>query len=261
MTAPLEHLGMIGDGETAALVSRQGSIDWLCLPRFDSPACCSALLGNRDHGHWTIAPEHPVLRAEQRYQPDTVILETDLTSKEGTIRLTDFMPIRSQNPIVIRIVTGLSGSVPTRLTAAFRFDYGNMPPWVTRKGDAVVMLVGPDKTVLHGSDPFEITGSTVTSSFIVAEGSYRAFILTYCAPNDADDEQVSPSDALASTQTYWREWIGRFDRAVEHPDVVRRSLLTLKALIHRPTGGLVAAPTSSLPEQPGGKMNWDYRYC
>jgi GH15 family glucan-1,4-alpha-glucosidase len=261
MTVPLEHLGMIGDGETVALVSQQGSIDWLCLPRFDSPACCCALLGDRNHGHWTIAPERPVLRTEQRYRPDTMILETDLTSKEGTIRLTDFMPIRSRNPVLIRIVTGLSGSVSTRLTAAFRFDYGNMPPWVTRQGDAVVMRVGPDKVVLRGSDPFEIADSTVTSSFTIAEGSYKAFILTYCAPNDTEEEAVSPRDALASTQTYWREWIGRFDRAVQHPDAVRRSLLTLKALIHRPTGGLLAAPTSSLPEQPGGKMNWDYRYC
>jgi GH15 family glucan-1,4-alpha-glucosidase len=120
MTIPLEHFGMIGDGETAALVSRQGSIDWLCLPRFDSPACCSALLGGSEHGHWTIAPNDPLLNAEQRYQPDTMILETDLTSAGGSLRLTDFMPIRSQNPVLIRIVTGLSGRVPTRLTAALR---------------------------------------------------------------------------------------------------------------------------------------------
>jgi GH15 family glucan-1,4-alpha-glucosidase len=261
MTVPLEHFGMIGDGETAALVSRQGSIDWLCLPRFDSPACCAALLGSSEHGRWTIAPAGTVLHAEQRYQPDTLILETDLTSDKGTIRITDFMPIRSKNPVLVRIVTGLSGSVPTRLAAAFRFDYGNMPPWVTRNGDAAVMHVGPDKLVLRGSDSFEISDSTVTSSFLVAEGSRRAFVLTYGAPDDAEDEPVSPYQALEGTRTYWREWIGRFKRPVEHPEAVRRSLLTLKALIHRPTGGLIAAPTSSLPEQPGGKMNWDYRYC
>jgi GH15 family glucan-1,4-alpha-glucosidase len=261
MTIPLEHFGMIGDGETAALVSRQGSIDWLCLPRFDSPACCSALLGGSEHGHWTIAPNDPLLNAEQRYQPDTMILETDLTSAGGSLRLTDFMPIRSQNPVLIRIVTGLSGRVPTRLTAALRFDYGNMPPWVTRSGDAAVMGVGPDRVVLRGSDPFEIAGSTVTSSFVVTKGSRRAFVLTYCEQDGAEDETVSPHEALANTQAYWREWIGRFVRPVEHPEAVRRSLLTLKALIHRRTGGLISAPTSSLPEQPGGKMNWDYRYC
>jgi GH15 family glucan-1,4-alpha-glucosidase len=261
MTIPLEHFGMIGDGETAALVSRQGSIDWLCLPRFDSPACCAALLGGSEHGHWTIAPEEPVLHAEQRYQPDTMILETDLTSAEGTVRLTDFMPIRSQNPVLVRIVTGLSGSVPTRLTAAFRFDYGNMPPWVTRQDNAAIMYVGPDKIILRGGEPLEVADGTVTSRFVTTEGSQRAFILTYCGLDDAGDEPVPAREALASTRAYWREWIGRFVGRVEHPEAVRRSLLTLKALIHRRTGGLVAAPTSSLPEQPGGNMNWDYRYC
>jgi GH15 family glucan-1,4-alpha-glucosidase len=136
-----------------------------------------------------------------------------------------------------------------------------MPPWVSRQGEAAIMYVGPDKLVLRGADPFEISESTVSSSFMVTEGGQRAFVLSYCAPQDEEDESVSPQEALAETRTYWREWIGRFDRAVEHPEAVRRSLLTLKALIHRPTGGLVAAPTSSLPEQPGGKMNWDYRYC
>lgn len=259
MTTPLENYGMIGDGETAALISQQGSIDWLCFPRFDSPACCAALLGNSDHGHWTIAPTAPITRSEQRYQLDTMILETDLTSDEGTIRLTDFMPMRTGAPVLIRIVAGLVGSVETTVTAAFKFDYGNMAPWIINKDNRIVMQVGPDKTTLRGTEKFTVSAGEVRAKFVVTEGSNHFFVLTY-----GEEEAVdlrSPHQELAETQAYWRNWIARFDESIPYTDAVRRSLLTLKALIHRPTGGLVAAPTSSLPEQPGGKMNWDYRYC
>lgn len=261
MSTPLEELAMIGDGETVALVSRRGTIEWLCLPRFDSPACCSALLGTDEHGYWSIAPETTIERAEHRYRTDTLILETELTTADGTIRLTDFMPIRCGDPALVRIVTGIEGTVPTRLNASFRFDYGNMPPWVTEIDGGAVMHVGPDKLVLHGSDALQIASDAVTARFTVEAGSTHAFVLRYGAAHDPNPEPIAPAEALEETQHYWEEWIGRFDDGTEHRAAVRRSLLTLKALIHRPTGGLVAAPTTSLPEQPGGSMNWDYRYC
>ena len=190
-----------------------------------------------------------------------MILETDLTSSAGSIRLTDFMPIRAGAPVLIRIVTGLSGTVDAGLKAAFRFDYGNMPPWVTAKAGVAVMHVGPDEVILRGSAPLEIEGSDVCSRFVVTEGSRHFFILTYRLRGEDATSPDTPDRPLAETQAYWRRWIGRFEKPLPYGEAVRRSLLTLKALIHRPTGGLVAAPTSSLPEQPGGKMNWDYRYC
>ncbi len=252
---------MIGDGETVALISRQGSIDWLCLPRFDSPACCAAILGMGEHGRWSIAPEGEVERTAHHYQPGTLILETELTAPEGTIRLTDFMPIRDANPCLVRMVTGVSGGVPTCLELAPRFDYGHMPPWVTRVGDGVVMHVGPDQIVLRGPVDFENDGGTIRSRFRIKEGETHVFTLTYEASHKPSPQPIDVDAALVKTQCYWREWIERFNQPVEHAEAVRRSLLTLKALIHRPTGGLVAAPTTSLPEQPGGLMNWDYRYC
>lgn len=261
MTVPIEHYGLIGDGETAALISNEGSIDWLCLPRFDSAACCCALLGTADHGHWTIAPEQALTQSRQRYQPDTVVLETDLTTDDGTIRLIDFMPIRCGNPVLVRIVTGLDGQVPVRSNAALRFDYGNMSPWIIRQRDTAIMRVGPDEVVLRGSETFEIVESEISSRFLVTKGSQHFFILTYGDEDTAISQAIEPDIALAKTKAYWRNWIGRSRYSGPYADAMRRSLLTLKSLIHRPTGGLVAAPTSSLPELPGGKMNWDYRYC
>lgn len=260
VNTPLEQYAMIGDGETGALVSREGSIDWLCLPRFDSPACCSALLGTSEHGRWLIAPDDEIQQSEHRYRTDTLILETDLTVATGTIRLTDFMPIRSKYPVLIRIVTGLSGRVPTHLEAAFRFDYGNMPPWITEVSGGAAMHVGPDKIILHGTEDFEFQDNSIAARFVVKENSRHIFVLTY-GDQPYSKDLDNAEKALEKTQKFWREWIGRFDRPVPYPEPVRRSLLTLKALIHRPTGGLIAALTTSLPEQPGGSKNWDYRYC
>ncbi|MGH8149157.1 MAG: glycoside hydrolase family 15 protein [Steroidobacteraceae bacterium] len=261
MSTLLEEFAMIGDGETVALISRRGSIDWLCLPRFDSPACCAALLGTDHHGRWSIAPEGPLQRAEHRYQLDTLVLDTDLTSAQGTIRLTDFMPMRSGPPVLVRIVTGLSGDVAIRLEASFRFDYGKMPPWVSISDDAAVMQVGPDKLVLRGDARFEVVANSVLAHALVREGTQLVFVLSYSTGESPAPDPIDGLAALQSTQRYWRDWIGRVDRPVEHREHLRRSLLTLKALVHRPTGGLVAAPTTSLPEKPGGSMNWDYRYC
>ena len=262
MTTPLEDFAMIGDGETIALVSRQGSIDWLCLPRFDSPACCAALLGTSEHGCWSIAPYGPITRSEQRYQADTMVLETDLSTDDGTIRIIDFMPVRDgKNPLLVRRVSGLSGTVRTRLDGNFRFDYGNMPPWITERKGGASMHVGPDRLVLEGPSKFQIDGGNLSSRFDVKEGQTLDFVLTYSAAETMPSDGIDVEAALKETQGYWREWIGAFDRDLPYADAVKRSLLVLKCLIHRPTGGLVAAPTTSLPEQPGGTMNWDYRYC
>ncbi len=260
MTTALEALGMIGDGETAALVSRAGSIEWLCLPRFDSPACCAALLGTEQHGHWSIAPRAPIERSEQRYQTDTMILETVMRCAQGAIRLTDLMPIRSGHPCVIRMVTGLSGSVTTRLNASFRFDYGKVAPWVTRSDDGIIMHVGPDKVILSGETDFELEDGSATCEFQVDKDAQYVFVLIYGSSTDNALKRPDPHEALEQTQHYWRKWASGCKRKGEHAELFRRSLLTLKALIHRPTGGLVAAPTTSLPEQAGGNRNWDYRY-
>ena len=266
MTTPLEQLALIGDGETAALVSNRGSIDWLCLPRFDSPACCAALVGTRGHGYWSIAPEAALVRSEQHYQRDTLVLETDMTSAGGTIRVTDFMPMREGQPTLVRVVTGtadITTAVPTRMDAALRFDYGNMPAWITRTAGGAVMHVGPDRVNVVGPGSFDIADNAVTSRFTVEAGSRHVFVLRYEAVHESCDDPVDVAEALARTQRYWREWVGRFTLPLSsaHGDAVRRSLITLKAMVHRPTGGLVAAPTTSLPEQPGGSLNWDYRYC
>ena len=261
MTTPLEEYSIIGDGETAALVSHTGSVDWLCLPRFDSPASCAAILGTTEHGRWSIAPEGDVTNAAQRYRDHSLILETDLSTADGSIRLTDFMPIREGNPVLIRIVTGLSGNVPVIMDARFRFDYGRMPPWITVKDDVATMHVGPDRVTLRGPGGFEADGGNLTCRLDVAEGDRHTFVLEYSAAHERVRASIDPDAALADTERYWSAWIGRFGRELPYADAVRRSLLTLKALIHRPTGGIVAAATTSLPEQPGGTMNWDYRYC
>ncbi len=264
MTTALEHYAMIGDGETAALVSRSGSIDWLCLPRFDSPACCCALLGNADNGHWSIAPEGELREASQRYMPGTMIVETELASDEGRIRLTDFMIMRRGQPTLLRMVTGLSGSVQVKSEARFRFDYGHMPPWTTATEDGVDMRVGPDEARLSGSEPFEIQEGSIVSRFRAEEDSRHVFVLQHGPAKDRPAEPVDADAALSATREHWRDWIGRFEGPFgddRYDEALRRSLLTLKALVHRPTGGLVAAPTTSLPEQPGGSMNWDYRFC
>ncbi|MEO8857668.1 MAG: glycoside hydrolase family 15 protein, partial [Burkholderiaceae bacterium] len=265
MSIPLERYGMIGDGETAALVSARGSVDWLCLPRFDSPACFASLIGTPDHGHWSIVPLAPITESRQRYEADTLILETDLKTDTGTVRLTDFMPMRDKGPLLVRIVTGLSGKVSIRSSAALRFDYGHMPPWVERQGNAIVCKVGPDEVFLQGQEGAEISQDGVHLRFDLAQGERRVFVLAHRSfGRDADNATPAAPDAfdlLERTRRYWRDWIGRLDGHRAHSDALRRSLLTLKALVHRPTGGLVAAPTTSLPEKPGGSLNWDYRYC
>ena len=262
MSTPLEDYAVFGDGETAALVSRDGSIDWLCWPRFDSDACFAALLGSPEHGRWWIGPAGAVLRRERRYQTDTLVMETDLHTEEGGVRLIDFMPMRDGPSTIVRIVAGLHGRVRVGMDLALRFDYGAMPPWTEPGERGFVARIGPDQVVLHAPVPVTWNGERTAAAFEVQPGDRLAFVLRHAASSQPVPGAVDAEIALSITQRFWRGWVGRFDdRRTRWPGAVRRSLITLKALVYQPSGGLVAAPTTSLPEAPGGTMNWDYRYC
>ncbi len=262
MSNPIEDYALIGDGETAALVSRTGSVDWLCWPTFDNDSCFAALLGTPEHGCWQIHPTAAVQVTSRRYQADTLVLETDLETEDGAVRLIDFMPERQGFSSLVRIVVGLRGSVAVRSDLRMRFDYGSLPPWCEATADGAVARVGPDVVVLRAPVPVKIRESCQESDFTVAAGDRLAFVLSHGPSSQGVPGPIDAEAALVATQTYWRDWIGRFDDGkTKWAAEVRRSLITLKALIYRPTGGLVAAPTTSLPEAPGGDMNWDYRYC
>jgi GH15 family glucan-1,4-alpha-glucosidase len=256
----IEDYGLIGDGETAALVHRTGSIDWLCWPRFDSDACFAALLGNADNGYWSIAPLADS-RAERRYQTDTLVLETDFQTNDGEVRLIDFMPIRERAPLLVRIVQGLRGKVRVRSKLLLRFDYGSLPPWVDVDGSCAVARVGPDLAVHYAPKPLAREGDAIQLDLEVEERSQFAFVLAYGRSIKEAPGRIDVNEALASTQKHWRNWIKAFVRPTDWPEAVRRSLITLKAMVHQPSGGIVAAPTTSLPEAPAGDMNWDYRYA
>ena len=262
MSVPLEHYALIGDGETAALVNRDGGIDWLCWPRFDSDACFSALLGGTEHGRWSIAPADPVIRRDRRYQPDTLVMETDLHTAAGGVRLIDFMPMRDGPSSLVRIVVGLHGRVRLRMAMNLRFSYGAVVPWAEQAADGFVARIGPDLVVLHAPVALTLENDHATAGFTVQEGQRLSFVLRYAHADQPRPAAIEPEAALAATQRFWHGWIGRFDDSrTRWPGAVRRSLITLKALVHQRSGGLVAAPTTSLPEAPGGTMNWDYRYC
>lgn len=262
MSLPIEDYALIGDGETAALVSRAGSVDWLCWPRFDDDACLSALLGTRENGRWLIAPRAKVGLVERHYRDDTLILETDLHTDEGVVRLTDFMPVRGRHPALVRIVEGLAGAVPMHLELRLRFDYGALPPWGAVEDGVYTGMVGPDHVVLRAPVGLELHGDDVGCTFTARAGQRLAFVLGYGPSTGPTPDPVDADAALIATERYWRAWIAGFDAArTRWPAQVKRSLLTLKALVHEPTGGLIAAPTTSLPEAPAGTMNWDYRYC
>ena len=255
----IEDYGLIGDGKTAALVGRDGSLDWLCWPGFDSEACFAALLGTDDHGRWSIAPLDATESATRRYQGDTVVLETDFETASGAVRLIDFMPIGGRTSSVIRIVVGLRGTVAMRLALNLRFDYGRLMPWVELTKDGFTAKIGPHVVNLRTPIPILADHAATTAEFVISEGQRLPFALSYGALEEGNP--LNPDVLLADTQDYWREWIGRFTKRTQWPDSVRRSLLTLRALIDHAAGGLVAAPTTSLPETPGGSLNWDYRFC
>jgi GH15 family glucan-1,4-alpha-glucosidase len=261
MAAPIEDYALIGDTHTAGLVSREGSIDWLCLPRFDSPACFAALLGDRSNGHWQLAPAGPVREVRRRYQGDTLVLETEYRTDDGVVRVVDCMPPRQSDPDVARVVEGVRGRVPMRMELTIRFDYGSIVPWVRHVGGALHAIAGPDSVWLRTPVPVYGQNLTTLADFTVAEGERAPFMLTWHASHRPAPRRIDPVRALGDTEAWWGEWASGIDYAGGWQDAVIRSLLTLKALTYAPTGGIVAAPTTSLPEQLGGVRNWDYRYC
>ena len=259
--ALIEDYALLGDLQSAALVNRDGRIDWLCLPRFDSGACFAALVGTEENGHWTLQPDGDFRCAGRRYRDDTLVLETMLETDEGVVRLIDFMPLRETKPDVVRIVEGMRGQVEMRMELALRFDYGSIVPWV-RNVDGILMAVaGPDLVTLR--TPVELVGRNLHTyaSFTVAEGDRVPFVLTWSPSHETPPEPIEPEAALEDTVSFWEEWSERCAEVHPWDEAVRRSLITLKALTYAPTGGIVAAPTTSLPEALGGVRNWDYRFC
>lgn len=262
MSARIEDYALIGDCETAALVSRDGSIDWLCWPRFDSDACFAALLGTPDHGRWLIGPVEGSARVSRRYQHNTLILETAIETPDGAATLIDFMPPRSNNSDVVRLVRGTRGHVRLRTELILRFDYGRTVPWVTHLPDGTFRAVaGPGMVLLHTPVPLKGHDLRHTAEFDVRQGETVPFVLTYGASFRAEPDAIDPEAALRQTQQFWTEWAERNESCGEWTEAATRSLITLKALTYAPTGGIVAAATTSLPEHIGGVRNWDYRFC
>jgi GH15 family glucan-1,4-alpha-glucosidase len=264
VSKPIEDYALIGDTETAALVSRDGSVDWLCLPRFDSGACLASLIGDGENGRWQIAPQGGPKRVRRQYRPGTLVLETEMEADGGTVRLVDLMPIRGSgggdNADVVRIVEGVSGRVAMRMDLTIRFDYGHLVPWVTRHDGRLQAVGGPDALTLgtpighHGEDL-----STV-AEFTVSEGESVPFVLTWHPSHQKPPPDVEVEQAVEDTEKWWREWTDANSYDGDWEEAVDRSLITLKALTYAPTGGIVAAPTTSLPEEIGGSRNWDYRF-
>jgi GH15 family glucan-1,4-alpha-glucosidase len=259
----IEDYALIGDCRTAALVGRNGSIDWLCWPRFDSPACFAALLGTPENGHWKIAPLAQTHSARRHYRPGTLVLETEFETAEGTVSLVDFMPIGDGRSDVVRIVTGKRGRVAMQSEGVLRFDYGASVPWVSLGADrrSARAVAGPDLALLCSPVPLENRHRRTCARFEVRAGETLAFVLTHGPSHLEIPRAVDPQRALADTEAFWRKWSRGCGVGGEWSQVVCRSLITLKALTYAPTGGIVAAPTTSLPEHLGGVRNWDYRYC
>jgi GH15 family glucan-1,4-alpha-glucosidase len=261
MPLPIEDYALIGDCHTAALVGRDGSIDWLCLPRFDSGACFAALLGGPEHGRWLIAPAAQARAVRRKYRDGTLILETEFETNEGAVRIIDCMPVSNERWDVLRIVEGLSGRVAMRMELIIRFDYGFIVPWVRRSGDALLATAGPDTLELHTEVAVHGENMKTIAEFHMSKGERCHFSLNYRPSHEATQQAVDAEQTLAVTENNWRQWSERCTYQGRWRDAVVRSLITLKALTYEPTGGLVAAPTTSLPEQQGGVRNWDYRYC
>lgn len=262
MRLKIEDYAIIGDLQTAALVGINGSIDWLCFPRFDSGACFCALLGGEEHGYWQIEPSEPVLGVSRRYKPDTLVLETDFKTASGIVRIIDFMPQRSIVPDLVRIIVGLKGRVKMRMRCVIRFDYGKIIPWVTRTEHGIRAIAGPDCLLLSSSVAMHGQNLSTVAEFEIAEQQRLPFLLTWFPSNQSDPRPaIDPEEELEHTIALWRDWVGKCSYRGRYREAVVRSLLTLKALTYSPTGGLVAAATTSLPEQWGGPRNWDYRFC
>ena len=264
--ARIEDYALIGDCETAALVGLDGSIDWLCWPNFSSGACFAKLLGSEDHGFWKIAPSGPITTTKRKYRDHTLILETTFTTDSGEALLIDLMPQRGEHSDVVRIVRGIRGTVDFTSCLSIRFNYGSAIPWVTQMkgGGGICAVAGPDTVVLR--TPIELEGEDMqtVAHFTVSEGQSVPFVLTYGdygIYGGDEPEAIDPEEALVDCQEFWQTWASQSHYEGKYGDAVERSLITLKALTYKPTGGVVAAPTTSLPEQLGGPRNWDYRYC
>jgi len=259
--ARIEDYALIGDLQTAALVGRDGSIDWLCLPRFDSAACFAALLGDEGNGRWRLAPTGATISTRRSYRPGTLVLETVWDSAEGSVLITDFMPLRGEAPDVVRIVEGRSGSVEMCSELVLRLDYGHVIPWVRHTDGQLSAVAGPDALWLRTPVPTHGENDSSVSRFRVSAGQRVPFVLTWQVSHLPAPHPVDPEHALSDTEDYWTQWSSRAQLPGRWQDPVQRSLITLKALTYAPTGGVVAAATTSLPEQLGGARNWDYRYC
>jgi GH15 family glucan-1,4-alpha-glucosidase len=257
----IEDYCLIGDLETAALVSREGSIDWLCWPTFSSGACFAALLGTRDHGFWKIAPAGKIKAIRRQYEAHTLVLETTFETKDGEVCLIDFMPPRDSHSHVVRIVRGVRGKVAMQMDLAIRFDYGRTIPWVTSTKDELKAIAGDDMATLRTSVPLHGEGLTTRSEFTVRKGQMVSFTLTGSSSLAKSPPVAQVEKELARTQRFWKQWSRRNKYTGPYAEAVERSLMTLKAMTYRPSGGIVAAATTSLPEKIGGSRNWDYRYC
>ncbi len=261
MPSRIEDYALIGDTQTAALVARDGSIDWLCLPRFDSGACFAALLGTPQHGRWLLAPAGGIRRITRRYRDRTLVLETEYETAEGSVVVLDFMPLRDQAADVVRIVQGRRGHVPIRMELTLRFDYGWIVPWVRRIRNVLTAVAGPDAVTLSTDVKLRGEHFSTVSELTISEGQQVPFVLAWHPSHEPEPPPIDPNRALVDTERWWRDWSSRCTYEGEWHEAVMRSLITLKALTYAPTGGIVAAATTSLPERLGGIRNWDYRYC
>lgn len=261
MSKRIEDYAIIGDCQTGALIDKRGSLDWLCFPRFDSEACFAALLGTEDHGRWLLTPDTKVRNVKRCYLEDTLVLETVYTTHTGTVAVIDFMSLSGEALDVVRIVEGRKGSVPMKMDVRVRLDTGSMKPWVRKVGDGVVSVAGPEALHLHSQVEVEIVDSSAMTEFTVSEGERFSFVLTFFESHRSEPRPVDPEEGLETTCRWWREWASQCKYDGPYREAVVRSLITLKALTYEPTGGLIAALTTSLPEAIGGGRNWDYRYC
>src|ERR1700733_2334495 len=261
MPLPIEDYALIGDCHTAALIGIDGSMDWLCFPRFDSGACFAALLGGPEQGRWLLAPAGKEKSVQRRYRRDSLILETDFHTSSGSVRVIVFMPVSSDRWDVVRIVQGLSGTVALRMELVVRFDYGSIVPWVRRSGDLLLITAGPHTLELSSSVPVHGVDMKTLAEFAVKKGERQSFSLNY-RPSHLDNlPAVDTHRELQQAERLWHRWSRRCKMRGRLRKTMMRSLITLKALQYKPTGGIIAAPTTSLPERPGGVRNWDYRYC
>jgi len=258
----IEDYALLGDTHTVALVGRDGAIDWLCLPRIDSPACFAALLGDEDDGQWLLAPAVGGPATRRRYRGPTLVLESEWDTDKGTVRVLDMLPPRDQALNVVRIVEGVSGTVEMRSELRLRFDYGQRIPWVRHLDDnQLAAIAGPDSVTLWCDTPTHGEGWSTVSEFSIDAGQRVSFVLTWRQSHEPPPTPIEPADALQRSMDFWEDWAERADLPGRWRDVLLRSVLTLKALTYEPTGGLVAAATTSLPEAIGGVRNWDYRFC